>query len=270
MRSPLKLLFASVVSLTGLTLMVACSPAVEPGAHVNCKKDPKNAACRGTSASVASSASAVTATTATPPTGTVPVTQPPADAGAPRSDPGRSMPDGGKPQVPPANHACADLGRCCQKVQSSIERAACMAVVYSAKPSTCATAVIGYQFLGCGHAPLSFGSPGSNTDDDDGDGTPDFVDPDSEADVTLEDYCMQYPTDEACDGGWSEYDNDPCLTNPSSFECSEDPFGPGDDFGDPDPTDPDPPDPYDPYDPYDPGDPYDPYDPGDGDPWFGE
>ncbi|MBK6692999.1 MAG: hypothetical protein IPG50_12485 [Myxococcales bacterium] len=259
---------------------VACGDA-QPSP---CEKFPNAAACRPKNAATGSfvEAGAPITVYATPPTAVVA-----ADAGAARDAAVAMKPDGGRPQVPPAQQACGDLGRCCSKIKSTIEKAACMAVAYGGKPSTCATAVIGYQLLGCGHSPFSLPTGGSSggTQDDDGDGTPDFVDPDSEADVTLEDYCASYPSDEVCTdvttGGAGAYDSDPCVQFPNNFECQEpstDPFagdpdfvGPPDPFGPPDPTDPfGPPDPTDPFGPPDPFDPFDPSDPSDpGDPFGG-
>lgn len=176
----------------------------------------------------------------------------------PLADAGLRSGDGGKPAIPPANLACRDLTNCCQKIKSAIERAACIGVSSLAKPSTCAAALIGYQIVGCGHSPFSLGSPAAH--DKDGNGNPDWVDPQGDEDVSLEDYCADYPADvDTCGGGVNGYDNDPCIANPSSTECLDDPFAGNPDFSDPDPSDP--------SDPFDPGagdpEPFDPFDFGD-------
>lgn len=230
---------------------VACSPSVEMP-ETTCK----TAKCKAAAAAAAAPASAAPQT--------LPAVAPPIpavfDAGVDAAP--LVTPAGAKPRVPPPNFACRDLTRCCSRIRSGIEKAACMAVAIAAKPSVCATAVIGYQILGCGHAPFQFGQ-----NDDDGDGTPDFVDTEGDTDYSLDDYCAYYPGDEVCtSGGSSGYDSDPCMTNPNGYECTQDPWGASDPNFGYDPS-------YDPYgtgDPYNPGPSYDPYDPygsGSGDPY---
>lgn len=238
-----------VVLVSLVASVVACSSSSE-GEPAPSRAKPSNP-----TAGYAQTTPIPTGTTSSLDAGAAPV-----DAARASADAGLRKADGGKPVLPPANLACRDLGNCCQKIKSTLERSACIGVASLAKPSTCATALIGYQIVGCGHSPFSLGSPGSH--DRDGNGNPDWVDPQGDPDVSLEDYCASYPEDvDTCAGGVTGYDEDPCIANPNAYECLDDPFAGDPDFSDPS----DPGDPGDPFDPFGPGDPDDgdpdPFDP---------
>jgi hypothetical protein len=215
-------------------VVIACSPAVEK---------PQSSACSGKKAKTPAcqpGGGAVLDAGLVAPVPVAPATVPPLDAGRRDAAAPPMKPDGGRPVVPPANTACRDLGACCNRIQSTVERAACVAVVVASKPSVCATAIIGYQVLGCNHTPFSLGSFGINPDDQNGDGVPNWVDPQTPSTETynLEDYCRDHPEEVwSCGGSYDACGLDPsncqghdtyCAAHPSDeLECGAAP-GPED------------------------------------------
>ncbi|MBK6696770.1 MAG: hypothetical protein IPG50_31940 [Myxococcales bacterium] len=212
----------SLLLSSALVALVACSPSIEKPEYDGCSGK-KKAACAAASASGSDDGGTTLYAAPVPDAARIVV-----DAG---SDASLRKPDGGRPSLPPPNFACRDLSRCCRAIRSSIERAACIAVVYKAKPSVCSTALIGYQLFGCGHQPFDIGGilPGGfgSGYDNDGDGTPDFVDDNTPPPYTLDDYCAEYP--EECpaagaatyDTGWTDPGAPPPIDDPSYLD-----FGP--------------------------------------------